>query len=310
MTTESETGSQTGTETGTDAGTGIGRVPHVLVGYDGSPAAAEAITVGAALLPAASAWIAYLWSPPFASPELFAHLRRTARDMDELLRLIEAEGGAEAQRLVATGVAVARANGWSAESLVRRTQGGTGFETTALAEELGADLILVGSRGLGGTQAVLGSVSDIVVHYSTTPVLVAPCPLATTAYDALAAGPIVVGWDGSPGADVALAAAADLFGDRELIIAGVGTEDGPEDLGRAAQQVPRASFVRLPLLDRTGYSRAVAEQLGTLADERGAAALVVGSRGRGALRELLLGSVAKATLHNVRRPVLVAPKPR
>lgn len=45
-------------------------------------------------------------------------------------------------------------------------------------------------------------------------------------------------------------------------------------------------------------------------DERAAAAIVVGSRGRGAMRELLLGSVAKAALHNVRRPVLVAPKPR
>ena len=114
------------------------RVPRVLVGYDGSPAAAEAITVGAALLPAATAWVAYLWSPPFSSPELFAHLRRRARNLDELLELVEAEGGAEAHRLVATGIAVARANGWVANSVVRRTYGGEGFEMAALAEELAA----------------------------------------------------------------------------------------------------------------------------------------------------------------------------
>lgn len=287
-----------------------GRVPRVLVGYDGSPAAAEAITVGASLLPAATAWIAYLWSPPFTSPQLFAHLRRRARNLDELLELVEAEGGAEAQRLVATGIAVARANGWSADSVVRRTLGGEGFEMAALAEELEADMILVGSRGLGGTQAVLGSVSDVIVHYSTTPVLVAPCPLATTAYDALATGPVVVGWDGSPGAEVALASAADLFPDRELIVAEVGTQGDQPDPRPPDHPAARGSFVRLPLIERSGYSRAVAEQLDTLADEHAAAAIVVGSRGRGAVRELLLGSVAKATLHNLRRPVLVAPKPR
>ena len=285
-------------------------VPRVLVGYDGSPSAAEAITVGASLLPTATAWIGYLWSPPFTSPELFAHLRRQARSLDELLALVEAEGGAEAQRLVATGIAVARANGWSADAVVRRTYGGQGFEMAALAEELEADVILVGSRGLGGTQAVLGSVSDVIVHYSTTPVLVAPCPLATTAYDTLAAGPIVVGWDGSPGAKVALAAADDLFPDRELIAVEVRPQDDLEDLREPAEHAARASLVRLPLIDRSGYSRAVAEQLDTHASERAAAAIVVGSRGRGAMRELLLGSVAKATLHNVRRPIIVAPKPR
>jgi nucleotide-binding universal stress UspA family protein len=290
--------------------TDTGRVPRVLVGYDGSPAAAEAISVGASLLPTATAWIGYLWSPPFTSPELFAHLRRRARNLDELLELVEAEGGAEAQRLVATGIAVARANGWSPDSVVRRTYGGEGFEMAALAEELHADVILVGSRGLGGTQAVLGSVSDVIVHYSTTPVLVAPCPLATTAYDALAGGPIVVGWDGSPGANVALAAAADLFPDRELIVVEVRPQGDDEDPQRPEDLPARASLVQLPLIDRAGYSRAVAEQLDTFADERAAAAIVVGSRGRGAMRELLLGSVAKATLHNVRRPVLVAPKPR
>ena len=299
MVTESESESAPTTQ--------AGRVPRVLVGYDGSPAAAEAITVGAALLPAATAWVAYLWSPPFSSPELFAHLRRRARNLDELLELVEAEGGAEAHRLVATGIAVARANGWVANSVVRRTYGGEGFEMAALAEELAADMILVGSRGLGGTQAVLGSVSDVIAHYSTTPVLVAPCPMVTTAYDSLTTGPVLVGWDGSPGAEIALATAAGLFPDRELIIAEVSTQDDP----RPPDALPaRASFVALPLIDRTGYSRAVAEQLDTLADERGAAAVVVGSRGRGAMRELLLGSVAKATLHNIRRPVLVAPKPR
>ena len=282
----------------------------MLVGYDGSPPAAEAITVGASLLPAAAAWIAHLWSPPFSSPELFAHLRRRAQNLDELLELVEAEGGAEAQRLVATGVAVAQANGWSADSVVRRTYGGEGFAMAALAEELEADVILIGSRGLGGTKAVLGSVSDVIVHYSTTPVLVAPCPLATTAYDALATGPIVVGWDGSPGADVALAAAVDLFAERELIVVEVGAADDEGDSRPPVEHAARASFLQLPLIDRAGYSRGVAEQLDAIADERAAAALVVGSRGRGAMREILLGTVAKATLHNVRRPVIVAPKPR
>lgn len=289
--------------------TGAGRAPRVLVGYDGSPAAAEAITVGAALIPAATAWITYLWSPPFSSPELFAHLRRRARNLDELLELVEAEGGAEAQRLVATGTAVARATGWTADCIVRRTYGGEGFEMAALAEELEADLILVGSRGLGGTQALLGSVSDVIVHHATAPVLVAPCPLATTAYDALAAGPIVVGWDASPGASVALAAAADLFSDRELIVVGVGLPEDEDTPRPTDPHAARASYVRLPLIERAGFARAVAEQLDDLADERAAAAIVVGSRGRGAIRELLLGSVAKATLHHAHRPVLVAPKP-
>jgi len=36
--------------------------------------------------------------------------------------------------------------------------------------------------------------------------------------------------------------------------------------------------------------------------------LVVGSRGRSAIREILLGSVAMATLHHAYRPVMVVPE--
>jgi nucleotide-binding universal stress UspA family protein len=47
------------------------------------------------------------------------------------------------------------------------------LEIVALAEELGADLIVMGSRGLGGVRrALMGSVSDSVVHHAHRPVLV------------------------------------------------------------------------------------------------------------------------------------------
>jgi nucleotide-binding universal stress UspA family protein len=50
-------------------------------------------------------------------------------------------------------------------------------EIVALAEELGADLIVVGSRGRGGIRrALTGSVSDWVVRHAHCPVLVVRSP--------------------------------------------------------------------------------------------------------------------------------------
>jgi nucleotide-binding universal stress UspA family protein len=51
--------------------------------------------------------------------------------------------------------------------------GAVDLEIVALAEELGADLIVMGSRGLGGVRrALMGSVSDSVVRHAHCPVLV------------------------------------------------------------------------------------------------------------------------------------------
>ena len=47
------------------------------------------------------------------------------------------------------------------------------MEIVGLAEEVGADLIVVGSRGLGGfRRALMGSVSESVVRHAHCPVLV------------------------------------------------------------------------------------------------------------------------------------------
>lgn len=280
---------------------------RVLVGYDGSPAANAAIEVGATLLPGASAWIIHLWTPPFASPGLRQRLWSRAGSLNELIDLIEREGGQEAERLAGTGVAVAGAAGWAAQTLIRRSYGGEGLQFARTAEELDADVVLIGSRGLGGTRAVLGSVSDLVVHHSTRPVLVVPHPLLSTEHEAIARGPVLAGWDGSAGARAALVAAGRLFPGRDLVIAAVDEDREPQD---AVELVDASGRLVTPVLlssRHRGSARTVAGELVAAARSRGAALIVVGSRGRSAVREILLGSVAMATLHHAGLPVLVVP---
>jgi len=51
--------------------------------------------------------------------------------------------------------------------------GGAAREIVHLAEDLGADLIVMGSRGRGGIRrALMGSVSDSVIRHAHCPVLV------------------------------------------------------------------------------------------------------------------------------------------
>lgn len=276
---------------------------NVIVGYDGSPSAGEAISAGASLFPEAHAWVVYVWTPPFGSTRLRRRLRTSARDIDDLVELIEREGQREADAIAAAGVALATAAEWDAEPLVNRTMGSDGLRLAQLAEQLHGDVIVVGSRGLSGTDAVLGSVSDLVVHYATVPVLVVPNPLLITEFEALREGPVVVGYDGSDGAEKALDSARRLFPGRRLLLAAV--RDGDEDVpvGPAARDAELLSL-RMPKLAGPA-SRVAADLLVECADQHDAAVLVVGSRGRSTIREVLLGSVARGAVHRTHRPVLV-----
>lgn len=171
---------------------------------------------------------------PFASEPLRRRLRASVGSATELVERTESEGEREAQRVAATGTTLARAAGLDAEPLVKRSWGGEGLVLAQLAEQVSADLVLVGSRGLGGAQAFLGSVSDTAVQYASRPTLVAPAPMLADEYDALADGPVIVGWDGSGGARTALTAAQRLFPAREILAVSIGqgiTEALPEGSG-------------------------------------------------------------------------------
>ena len=252
----------------------------LLVGYDGSPDAAGAIELGARLLPSRAVRIAHLWAEPFAAAELRPRLSKRTETVREMIELLEQEAAAEAERIAAEGVVLAEAAGWKAAPLLKRAYGARGLELASLAEELEAEMLVVGSRGLTGPRAVLGSVSDQAAHTSPVPTLVVPRLVLTTERDAAAAGPILVGDDGSPGADRARETATRLFPGRDV----------------TTWTVEEA---------RTG--RAVAEGLVRQALTIGAAAIVVGSRGRSAVREIMLGSAAIAVLHHTDRPAVVVP---
>lgn len=276
---------------------------NVMVGYDGSPAACAAINAGAALFPNAHVWITHIWQPPFAGKRLRRRLRAAARTADELAELIEREGAREADTIVSAGVALAKAVEWDAEPLVKRTYGSDGMRLAQLAERLHSDVLVLGDRGLDSTDAVIGSVSDMAVHYATVPVLVVPNPLLAEEFAALAGGPVVVAYDGSPGADAAAEKARSLFPDREVVLAGVRDEDEPADQ-TWPDEVDVVSTSEPNWFGRP-RDRATADALIDYTDRRDAAVLVVGSRGRSAVREVLLGSVAAAAVNRSHRPVLV-----
>ncbi|GIE29706.1 universal stress protein [Actinoplanes italicus] len=274
---------------------------RVLVCYDGSVPAAAAIEVAATLLPDAFAVVTVAWTPPYASDPVRHRLRRDTDSIDDFVAAIEREGAAEAHRLAAMGVTVAAAHGWKAEPLVERAFGGEGLHLVQAAERVGADLIVTGARGLGGARAVFGSVSDVIVHYASCPVLVVPHPLLQPERSALPDGPVVVGWDGSVGSDAALEVAGKLFPHHHVVP--VLVDDGDAPSGRTPERLTR--------LPRTGFvaehGRAIAAALSGQARAERAALLTVGSLGRSALLEIVLGSVTMAVLHHAGRPVLVVP---
>lgn len=193
-----------------------------------------------------------------------------------------------------------------------------------LAAELNADLIVMGSRGLGPVKRlVLGSVSEEVVNRARRPVL-----LLRGGGEAWPPVRVVVGEDFSEDARRARELAghlAPLF-DAETLLAHVislpatvpNVElQGADLIGETRRQAEEHLAERAEELERSSGSapdtRAVvgypARTLAEIAEEQKQTLLVVGSRGLNFVKRAMLGSVSSNLLRTVERPVLVVPPP-
>jgi nucleotide-binding universal stress UspA family protein len=90
-----------------------------------------------------------------------------AAELDEVADEQSAERATE-------GVAVAERAGFDAEPLSERAIGPAWKAVLDAADEHSSAAIVLGSRGLTGISAALGSISNGVVHHSRRPVLVVP----------------------------------------------------------------------------------------------------------------------------------------
>lgn len=180
-----------------------------------------------------------------------------------------------------------------------------------------ARMIVVGSQGTGAVgRLLLGSVSTALIQH-------AHCPVAVIRSDEAAAAdssaPVLVGIDGSPASDAAIALAFDEASRRKVGLVALhawsdvgvfpllgmdwrereseGEELLAERLAGRQEQYPDVHVQRMLFCDKPAH---------WLLEQSGHAQLVVvGSHGRGGFPGMLLGSVSSAIAHSASVPVIV-----
>ncbi|HJQ49462.1 MAG TPA: universal stress protein [Gaiellaceae bacterium] len=162
----------------------------------------------------------------------------------------------------------------------------------AAAERYRADLLVVGSRGLGSVGAlILGSVSRRLA-------VDAPCPtvIVPESGETIGDGPILCAVDDTEGARTAVATAARLSErlNARLILAHVAPENAPADHGEELLARVVADNGLGDSVERTLVQGEAAEAIVEAATSHGVGMIVIGSRGRGALASAALGSVSSA----------------
>jgi nucleotide-binding universal stress UspA family protein len=139
--------------------------------YDGSEASKRAIERAAELLSARRALVGHFWESWVAEAPALAGVSGTVRGMATELDSIAGEQSSEH---TADGLGVAKASGLEATGISERATGPTWRAILKAAADHDCSSIVVGSRGVTGVSAVLGSVSNGVAHHSRRPVLVVP----------------------------------------------------------------------------------------------------------------------------------------
>ena len=303
-------------------------VGPVVLCYDGSEGSAHAIQTAAALSIQGHALVCHTWAG--LSNVMFrgtldpapAPLAKAIDDLDRLDR-------EEAERRAGEGAALARRAGFDAVPLAVKERRKTWRTLVETAAEHRARLTVIGAHGCSGvSRAVLGSVSSSVLTHSQTPVLVVP----DAGPEQLERKSLLLCYDGSEGARRAIELAGELFPGRHATVVALWqswVEHAPK-LGAvgpvAGMRAELDEIAEMQAQETAAEGVAVALEAGLVADplpsrvtgapiwrgvidaarERGAAAIVMGSRGLTGISSAL-GSVSHGVVHHSHRPVLVVP---
>lgn len=291
---------------------------RVLIAYDGSPGAEQAIALAGALpWPSESKLrVANVVEPVLPHYTGVRHVGRVPPpEFDPLM--IEQR---EAQ--VSDAVGRLGRDGRSAEGVVLR-----GRPATVLVDEasrFGADLVIGGSRGRGRVaNLLLGSVSAEVVDNAPCPVLVARTAQVRA---------VVVAVDGSPPAELAVSLLATwpIFEGLPLHVVSVADVMEPVQFGLAPQKFHNAAAAHAKAVaeekenqsliaeeaarrlrdsgrqaDATMRTGRAADEIIAFAADTGADLVVMGSQGRTGFARMVLGSVARSVVNRTTASVLI-----
>ena len=281
---------------------------HIVIGVDGSPAATAAArwaACEAAMRDIELTIVHVLRSAPDALPltgwpaiPLPAEvgedqLAQGEKILDDTLEVIAKTIGVRQPRSIASRVCI-----------------GAVVPTLSGFSHKGSQMIVVGRRGRGGIhRALLGSVSSGVLHNAHGPVAVVHDHASA---DPPSAAPVVVGVDGPPASESAIAVAFDEASRRGVDVVAVhGFEHADTSMAGALLERKLAGWQeRYPdvavhrVITRDHPADALLDQ------SRRAQLVVVGSRGRGGFAGKVLGSVSAAVVQACRIPVIVAGRAR
>lgn len=307
----------------------------LLLAYDGSETARQAIARAAAVLAPRRAMVVFVWEP--IAEALLRHQAQRFAPASEVSRELQALEAKESQRLAERGAEFARSCGFKAEARAVRGSAKSWPTLCELAEKERAAAIVIGTRGLGrAASALLGSVAAGVIGHAKVPIFVVPPEPVDT--PPAAAAETVVAFDGSEHAERAVSVTAALARSRQATITTVWTEYaaqlatriagiGPELLATDFEQMDAALKANAEQTAERGATLArehgldaqpltvrsttsVPEALIATARERGAGMIAIGRRGHSRIGEFLFGSVTRKLLHTTDRPLLVVPAQR
>ena len=275
----------------------------ILVAYDGSSSARNALSLASQLAREDKSWIKVLAVvPPYQGDlELIG-----VSDIKEAIIGPGQELLAEARQL---------ADREGVNILTNLEQGEPYEQIVHVAEEENCDLIIMGRRGKGKMErALIGSVTARVIGHTAKDVLVIP------ENGKLSWENILLATDGSPCCDNALARALEIAQERKVKLSAVSVVYTNDEFYAVGQEIMKELYqeadtvldkvrkwagdlgVQAELFVRDGEPH---QAITDLAAEISASLIVMGSHGRKGLTRLLMGSVTERVIGYADCPVLV-----